>query len=53
MEEAVLELRGDNLTELVEILAFVVFINWYDSVFGVKAFTPNPLPHQDPLQMLL
>ncbi len=49
MEEAVLELRGgDGLTDVVAILAFIIFINWYDSLFGVKAFQANPLPHQDP-----
>jgi len=49
MEEAVLQLRGgDGLTDVVGILAFVIFINWYDSFFGVEAFQANPLPHQDP-----
>lgn len=39
MEEAVLQLRGgDGLTDVVRILAFVIFMNWYDSLFGVKAF---------------
>ncbi len=53
MEEAVLELRGgDGLTDVVGILAFVIFINWYDSLFGVKAFPANPLPHQDPFGWL-
>jgi hypothetical protein len=49
MEEAVLRLRGgDGLTDLVAVIAFVIFMNWYDSLFGVKAFQANPLPHQDP-----
>jgi hypothetical protein len=53
MEEAVLQLRGgDGLTDVVGILAFVIFINWYDSLFGVKAFQANPLPHQDPFGWL-
>lgn len=48
MEEAVLQLRGsDGLINVVGILAFVIFINWYDSLFGVKAFQANPLPHQN------
>ncbi len=45
MEEAVLQIRGgDGLTDIVGILAFIIFINWYDSLFGVKAFQVNPLP---------
>ena len=53
MEEAVLQLRGgDGLTDVVGILAFVIFINWYDSLFGVKAFQANPLPHQNPFGWL-
>jgi len=53
MEEAVLQLRGgDGLTAVVGILAFVIFINWYDSLFGVKAFQANPLPHQNPFGWL-
>jgi hypothetical protein len=35
-----------------EKLAFVIFINWYDSLFGVKAFQANILPHQDPFGWL-
>ena len=54
MEEAVLVLRGgDGLTDVVGILAFVIFINWYDSLFGVKAFQANPLAHQDPFGCLI
>ena len=46
MEEAVLPLLGgDGLTDMFGILAFVMFINWYDYLFGVKAFQANPLPH--------
>ena len=53
MEEAVLELRGgDGLTDVVAVIAFVIFMNWYDSLFGVKAFQANPLPHQDPFGWL-
>ena len=49
MEETVLRLRGgDGLTDLVAVIAFVIFMNWYDSLFGVKAFQANPLPHQGP-----
>ena len=48
MEEAVLRLRGgDGLSDIVGIITFVIFINWYDSLFGVEAFQANPLPHQD------
>ena len=53
MEEAILQLRGgDELTDVVAVIAFVIFINWYDSLFGVKAFQANPLPHQDPFGWL-
>lgn len=49
MEEAVLRLRGgDGLTDVAAVIAFVIFINWYDSLLGVEAFESNPLPHQDP-----
>ena len=48
MEEAILQIRGgDGLTDVVTILAFVIFLNWYDSLFGAQAFQANPLPHQD------
>ena len=54
MEEAVLQLRGggDGLTDVVAVIAFVIFINWYDSLFSVEAFQANPLPHQDPFGWL-
>ena len=48
MEEAILQLRGgDGLTDVAAIIAFVIFMNWYDSLFGTQAFQANPLPHQD------
>ena len=50
MEEAVLRLRGgDGLTDIAAVFAFVIFMNWYDSLFGVKAFQADPLLHQDPV----
>lgn len=53
MEEALLELRGgEGLTDVAAVLAFVIFVNWYDAFFGVKAFQSNPLPHQDPFGWL-
>ena len=49
MEEAILQIRGgDGLTDVVGIIAFVIFVNWYNSLFGVEAFQANPLPHMDP-----
>ena len=51
MEEAILQLcGGDGLTDVVAVIVFVIFINWYDAVFGVQTFQANPLslPHQDP-----
>ena len=48
IEEAILQLRGgDGLTDVAAIIAFVIFMNWYDSLFGTQAFQANPLPHQD------
>ena len=48
IEEAILQLRGsDGLTYVITILAFVIFLNWYDLLFGAQAFQANPLPHQD------
>ena len=39
MEKAVLRLRsGDGLTDVVAVIAFVIFMNWYDSLFGVESF---------------
>ena len=35
MEEAILQLRGgDGVTDVAAIIAFVIFINWYDSLFA-------------------
>ena len=31
---------GDGLTDIVVVIAFIIFINWYDSLFGVEAFNP-------------
>ena len=36
------------MTDVAAVAGFVIFINWYNSLFGVKAFQPNPLPYQDP-----
>ena len=52
MDQAVLEIRGGGFEDLSAILMFVIFVNWYDSFFGVKAFQANPLPHQDPFSWL-
>jgi hypothetical protein len=53
MEEGILQLRGGAvLTDIVAVIAFVIFVNWYDSLFGVEAFRANPLPHQDPFGWL-
>ena len=53
MEEAVLGLRGgDGLTDVVVVIAFVIFMNWHYSLFGVEAFQANPLPDQDPFGWL-
>ena len=51
MEEAILQIRGgDGLTDLAAVFAFVIFINLYNSYFGVKGFQPNyHLPHLDPV----
>ena len=41
MEEVVLELGDDGLINVVGIITFVIFINWYNSLFVVKAFQAN------------
>ena len=44
-----LQLRGgDGITDLAVFLAFVIFVNWYDSLF-TKGFQQVPLPHMDPM----
>jgi len=48
IDEAILQLRGGSLTDLAVILAFVIFANWLDSLYGVEAFQQVPLPHMDP-----
>ena len=49
MEEAILQLRGaDRLTNIVGVIAFVIFVNCYNSFFSVEAFHANPLQHKDP-----
>ena len=52
MDQADLQIRGGGFEDLATILTFVIFVNWYDSFFGVKAFQANPLPHQDPFGWL-
>ena len=53
MEETVLQIRGgDVLTDVVAVIAFVIFVNLYDSLFGVEAFQANLLTHQDPFGWL-
>lgn len=53
LKEAVLELRaGDGLSDMFVVVAFVIFINWYDSFFGIEAFSPSLLPHYDPVGWL-
>ena len=53
MEEAILQLRGGSgLTDIAAVIAFYIFVDWYDLVFGVKAFQVTPLPHQDPFGWL-
>ena len=48
MEEAILQIRGgDRLTDVVAVIAFVIFINWYNALIDVQAFQAKPLPHQD------
>ena len=53
IEETVLQIKGgDSMTDLVGIIAFVIFMNWYDSLFGIETFQANPLPHQDSFDWL-
>jgi hypothetical protein len=49
MEEVILQLRGgDELIDIIVVIAFAIFVNWYDSLFNVGAFQATPLPHHDP-----
>lgn len=51
--DLILQLRaGGGFTDIVAIIAFVIFVNWIDSLSKVKAFQANPLPHMDPLGWL-
>ena len=53
MDQAITQLRGGGgLTDVAAVFAFVIFVNWYNSFFGVEAFQANPLPHQDPFDWL-
>ena len=52
MDQSITELRGGEMTDLAAVFAFVIFVNWYESFFGVEAFQVNPLPHQDPFGWL-
>ena len=38
MEETVLQVRGEGLIDVPVIIAFIIFINWYNSLFSVKSF---------------
>ena len=49
MEEAILKLRGgDGWTSLVDIIALVIIMNYYNSFVSIESFQVNPLPHHDP-----
>ena len=47
IDEALLEIRGGDIGDLAAIFAFVIFVNWYDSLF-TEGFQQVPLPHMDP-----
>ena len=48
IEKAIFQLIGGNgLTDVAAIIAFVIFMNWYDSLFATQALQANALPHQD------
>ena len=53
MENAILQIRGgtngDGLADVIAVIAFIIFVNRYDSFFGVQAFKHYPLPFQDPI----
>jgi len=39
MEEAILKIREvANFSNIVGVLAFAIFVNYYDSLFGIKVF---------------
>lgn len=51
VDEMVLLRGGDGLFDIVAIFTFVIFINWYDSLFGVEAYIPNDfMPWHDPFE---
>ena len=53
IKEGVLILRGgDGWADILAIIAFVVFMNCYDSLFRTEAFKLDPLPHQNPFGWL-
>ena len=48
--EAILKIRGGGgMTDTATAIAFILFVNWLESLYGVKAFQANPLPHMDPV----
>jgi len=49
MEEAILQLRG---ADIAGVIAFIIFINWLNSLCRVEPFQVTPPPHMDPLGWL-
>ena len=47
-----MELRGGTINEVVGVFIVVVFLNWYDSLFGAEAFNTVHPPHLDPVGWL-
>jgi hypothetical protein len=48
--DLILQLRaGEGFTDIAAIMAFIIFINWLDSLQVVESFQANPLSHMDPI----
>lgn len=48
IEEAIFKLRGgDGLNDVMVVIGFIIFVNWYNSLFGGEAFDPEYLTHQN------
>lgn len=47
MEEAILQIRkGDSFTDLLAIMAFIIFVNWLNGANGFQSVVP---PHLNPM----
>ena len=53
MTSTILQLRGVyGFSDIAAIIAFIILVNWLYSLYGVKSFQADPLPHMDPFGWL-